>query len=87
MLIILLILGVSSTLTLIITLIIWSLFNKKNKKVIEINSLIDEIWIDISKIKNDVGALYGLVLEISQSIFRVQVIDINSQEITEEDIN
>ena len=85
MLTIFIILTFSTILTIIITVAVWSYFNKEDKQVIQLTNLLRDIRVDISQLAKSVIAMYNLISEVSRLVFRqVQVIDVDSKEVKEE---
>jgi len=74
-----------SILTILITIFIWSLFNRKDQRVLQYKELFNDMVRIISRIAHKVRTLLQIILEVSQSIFRNQIIDVDSKEVKEED--
>ena len=84
MLTVLLILISVSILSILITVSIWSYVNKENPKSIEIGKAIKSIAIDFKKILDGFKLLAKLVLEVAQPLLISEVVDVSSEDLSEE---
>ena len=84
MLTVLLILISVSILSILITVSIWSYANKENPKSIEISKAIKSIAIDFKKILDGFKLLAKLALEVAQPLLSSQVVDVSSEDLSEE---
>ena len=84
MLTVLLILISVSILSILITVSIWSYVNKENPKSIEISKVIKSIAIDLKKILDGFKLLAKLVLEVAQPLLISEVVDVSSEDLSEE---
>ncbi|WP_320668158.1 hypothetical protein [Prochlorococcus sp. MIT 1307] len=70
--------------TVVITVVVWLGFNRESEIAMDISKVIEDISADMSKTYKDLRGLIALVLEIAQPLLNSQVVDVKSEELTDD---